>query len=147
MAGFDWQSLALCDLREYRKKQAGLENLAETIDMLDEQAVSIRGAINATSVQGGRTNRYEERLINSIAERERLEDNRLMLERQLDRIERGLDALGERERMVLDYFYIDRPEGYIDRLCEELSAEKSTVYRIKDDALYGFTMAMYGVGR
>lgn len=144
MNRFDWQTVALCDLREYRKKKTGLENLCETIEYLEEEAVALKGVSRETAVQGGQSH-YEERLINNIVEREHLEQNRRQLEWQIKRIERGLNALDERERTVLDYFYIDRPTCYLDRLCDELNAEKSTIYRIKDDALYGFTLAMYGM--
>ena len=55
------------------------------------------------------------------------------------------DTLTEDERVVLDKFYINRPTRHIDRLCDELHCEKSTVYRLKDSGLKKFTIAMYGI--
>ena len=65
--------------------------------------------------------------------------------RAIDRVNRGLGVLDEREQKILNSFYIHRMPGYIDKLTEELFCEKSTIYRIKDEALYKFTIAMYGV--
>ena len=63
----------------------------------------------------------------------------------LDLIERGLASLDKTERLVLDRFYIDRPKNHVERLMEELNYEKTRVYEIKDQALYKFTIAMYGI--
>lgn len=48
------------------------------------------------------------------------------------------------ERLVLERFYIAPHKGGIDRLCEELSIEKATVYRRKEAAVRKFAKVLYG---
>ena len=62
-------------------------------------------------------------------------------------VERGLNVLDERERAVLDAFFIMRRENHVEYLCETLHVERTTVYRIKDTALQKFTLARYGTLR
>ena len=46
---------------------------------------------------------------------------------------------------IRDRFYIDRHDGHVERLMEKYHIETSQVYRIKDEALYYFTVTMYGI--
>lgn len=75
----------------------------------------------------------------------------IMLTERLYRIEQliaitktGLKALTPQQRLVLEKFYVNRNDGYIEDLCEELCVEKSTVYRIKNAALEMFVATQYG---
>ena len=95
-------------------------------------------------MEGGASG-YEERLINYIDRKGRLEQNLGMAQARVERIERGLSVLTENERLVLTRFYIRREPRYLDRLCGELGYEMRTIYRLKDSALKKFTLAMYGV--
>jgi hypothetical protein len=56
-----------------------------------------------------------------------------------------LEGLDDRERLVLERFYIQRTRGHVERLMDELHFEKSRVYQCKDEALYKFTISMYGL--
>lgn len=141
----NWQKEAVSELRKYKARRQSLDSMAERRAALEDAFRGIRSAAaDAAPVQGG-ANRMEDSLINNIVERERLywtiEATRWLVELT----ERGLAGLDERQRTVLEKFYIDRPPDHVDWLSEHLCYEKSRVYQLKDEALYQFTVAMYGL--
>lgn len=141
----NWQKEAINDLRNYRQRKQSLENMAERRAALEDRFKSIRCvATDADPVQGG-SSRMEDSLINNIVERDRLYWTMQATQRLVDLTEKGLAGLDNRQRTVLEKFYVDRPQGYIDRLCDYLCVEQAQVYRAKDDALYRFTISMYGM--
>ena len=54
-------------------------------------------------------------------------------------------GITEVQKDFLTEFYIDRHDGHVERLMEKYHIETSQVYRIKDEALYYFTVTMYGI--
>jgi len=140
-----WSDFAIQDLRKYKYLKASLESIPERMEALRCKLVSVKGtATDKDPVQGG-TSRYEDNLLDIIVEKERLKYLYRANKKLLALIERGLASLNKTERLVLDRFYIDRPKGHVEKLMEELNYEKSRVYEIKDQALYKFTVAMYGI--
>lgn len=141
----NWKKEAENDLRSYMRRKDSLQNIQDKIASLDDRMQSIRGGMSdATPVQGGES-RAQESLINCIAEKERLGHTRAAVSRLVKLVERGLAGLTDQERRVLELFYIQRQDGYIERLMDELHVERAHVYRIKDAALYKFTVALYGI--
>lgn len=53
----------------------------------------------------------------------------------------GLDYKG---RDILSAFYIHREPQAADRLCEKYSCSKSTVYRMKNEAMREFVLRVFG---
>ena len=140
-----WSDCAIQDLRKYKYLKASMESIPERMEALCCRFESAKGAAtDKVPVKGG-LSRYEDNLIDIIVEKERLKYLYRANKTLLDLIERGLDSLDKTERLVLDRFYIDRPKGHVEKLMEELNYEKSRVYEIKDQALYKFTIAMYGI--
>ena len=141
----NWQKEAVSELRRYRARRQSLDSMAERRAALEDAFRGIRSAAaDATPVQGG-ANRMEDSLINNIVERERLYWTIEATRRLVELTERGLAGLDERQRTVLEKFYIDRPPDHVDWLSEHLCVEKSQVYRVKDEALYQFTVSMFGL--
>ena len=140
----DWQKEAINDLRKYLSRKNSIDSMTEKIKSLEERAQRFGGTSNSTPVQGG-GNKSEDTLINCIAEKIRLEENLEIAKRFVSTVERGLNYLSSDELTVLNLFYINRPTNHIERACDALHCEKSTVYRIKDSALYRFTVAMYAI--
>jgi hypothetical protein len=87
----------------------------------------------------------DDKLIDNIVQRERLVMNLEINQKLIGLIERGLSALNDTEKRVLDLFYISRSKNHIDTLMVELRYEKSMVYNLKDQALYNFTINMFGI--
>ena len=140
-----WSDCAIQDLRKYKYLQASMESIPERMEALRCRFESIKGAVtDKTPVKEG-SSRYEDNLIDIIVEKERLKYLYRANKKLLDLIERGLASLDKTERLVLDRFYIDRPKNHVEILMEELNYEKSRIYEIKNQALYKFTIAMYGI--
>lgn len=141
----NWQYNAIQDLREYEAVRRSLESIPEEIRTIEADMQIVRGtSYDKSPVQGGGSG-MEERLINYIERKERLAENYRVAAAKVKRIERGLNALSDKERLVLQRFFISRTSGHVGRLCEELGYEQAQVYRMKDAALKRFTLAMFGV--
>lgn len=141
----NWKKEAENDLRNYQRRVDSLDNAREKIRALREQMQSVKaGMSDATPIMGG-GNRAQESMVNCIAECERLEHTIKATETLVALVEKGLSALTDEERRVLDLFYIHRTRGHVEILMEELHLETSQIYRIKDAALYKFTTTLYGL--
>ena len=141
-----WKNEAMEKLRRYDVMRQALRNIPAEIARLQDEACTLRGiTTDRTSVKGG-GNRREEALINNLVERQELERTLKQVKRWLATADRGLLALAEEERLVLQRLYLYPEKGAVDRLCNELGVEQSTIYRKRDQALERFTLAMYGFG-
>lgn len=58
--------------------------------------------------------------------------------------ERALNCLPQLEREILTEFYITPHKDHVDYICTIHAVEKSTVYRIKKQALEQFSNIMFG---
>ncbi|WP_306568557.1 hypothetical protein [Faecalispora jeddahensis] len=140
-----WTECAITDLKKYRAMSESLTNIPEKIQILKIRFESIKsGSSDSTPVQGGGS-RSEDAMLDNIVERERLKLVYHADRRLVRLIDRGLSALSKEERLVIDLFYIDRPRDYIEELIKRLGYERAQIYRIKDNALYKFTVNMYGI--
>ena len=142
----DWKKCAIEDLRNYGRRRDSLDNIKSRIVALKEQYASVKCALGSDTgaVQGG-GNRIEDRMLSNIVERERLTHTYRAAKQLVDLTERGLSGLDERERLVLERFYIEPAKGSVDRLCDELGYEKTQIYHMKDSALYKYTICEYGL--
>jgi hypothetical protein len=142
--GMNWKNEAMERLRKYENMLLAAKNIPLEIRRLEEQSVAIRSgrAEDCAVLSGG--NRQEERLLENMMSRQELMWRLQQTERWLECMERALGGLNREERLVLQRFYIHPEKGSVERLCTELGAETSTVYRKRDKALRQFTIALYG---
>ena len=142
----NWEKVAIDDLRKYEKMRRSLVSIREKQAALDLQSGVIRSSFrDSEPVSGSGSSGAEDRLISNIVERERLDGNYHAVEKLVAQIDAALAMLDDQERLVLERFYINRCPGYVDRLREELGYEQRQVYRLKDEALRQFAIAMYGI--
>jgi hypothetical protein len=141
----NWQNAAIDDLKQYIDMRDSLCNVNERIAALKLKYTGIKSTNMETAPVKGGTSKIEDRLIDNIVERQRLEYTYKATKKLVDIIQRGLDGLDEKERLVLERFYIYRTSGHVERLMEELNYEQRRIYQIKDEALYKFTVKMYGI--
>lgn len=140
-----WTECAIADLRKYAGMQESLMNIPEKIRALEIRYVSVKGASSdSTPVQGGGSH-MEDAMLDNIVERQRLKILYQADLRLVKIIDRGLKSLSDEEKMVLDLFYINRTKHYLDELSKRLGYEQAQIYRIKNNALYKFTINMYGI--
>ncbi len=118
----DFRKVAIEDLKNLNYLELGIEHNKERIEELKDSSN-----------------------IDDITARERAELNNRAVIPLVENIKESLDALTETERKVLRRMYIDSERGAVEHLCEELCYEKSMIYRIKDEAIRKFTLAMYGI--
>lgn len=141
----DWKRSAIEDLRSYRSRKQSLESIPGKITALQSRFQAIKSAaMDKTPVQGG-ASRMEDSMLNNIVERERLKHTYRAVKRLVNLVDKGLAGLSENEKKVLDRFYVERRQGHIEQLTNELHVEQAQVYRLKDEALYKFTVSMYGL--
>jgi DNA-directed RNA polymerase specialized sigma subunit len=140
-----WTECAITDLRKYAGMKESLKNIPEKIRVLEIRFQSVKGASSdSTPVQGGGSH-MEDAMLDNIVERERLKILYQADSRMVKLVEKGLQSLSEEEKTVLDLFYINRSKNYLDELSKRLGYEQAQIYRLKGNALYKFTVTMYGI--
>ena len=131
-------------LRRYDGMHRALGNIPEEIRRLKEDARAMRSSGGAhISVRGGGGHR-EDALIDNLVKRQELEWTLKRVKHWILVADRGLAALLPDEKLILQRLYLHPEKGALQRLCDELGVEQSTVYRKRDQALQRFTTALYG---
>lgn len=128
----DWKREAADELRNYMNRKAAIANISDQIADLATEITSIRSASADGSPVAGGSNGRDDALVNNILKRERLEEAQRLTENRVRRVDRALNQLSERDRCVLQRFYITPCIGGVERLCRELAMRKRqlTVGRI-----------------
>lgn len=137
-----WKLLAIDELETYPAKKEALTTIPERLRELESAFVSIGSpSADKVAVQGGGGN---DKALNNIVQRDKLSQNLAEVVRFTARVERGLAILGDDENEILSRCYIHPERGAVERIASARGLDKSTVYRMRDDALRKFTIAMYG---
>ena len=119
-------------------------NLPQEIHRLNLEARRIRSArTDRVCVAGGDSSR-EEALLSNLIHRQELENALKQAKLWTSSTERALGILDSGEKLVLHRLLICPERGSIERLCEELELEPSSIYRKRDEALKRFTLAYFG---
>jgi len=133
------------DLRHYASRRRAVKSLREKILILREDFGRLKGVqTNSVPVQGGGSG-MESHLINNIAEREKLGQQLHIVSAQVKWLEKGLSGLDDEEKLILEYFYINRPPEHVELLCVKLSRGRTEIYQKKDKALDHLASRLYGV--
>jgi hypothetical protein len=141
----DYKRICIDELKCHSYKLRSLESLPEEIRRYNEQMDGIRSATSdATPVKGGGCGR-EDHLINAISRRDALSANLAVVKWQTSQVEKGLACLTEKQRRILELFYIRREYGYIQRLCHEFNESERQIYYDKDEALRRYALCRYGL--
>jgi hypothetical protein len=141
----NWKEEATEKLRKYDAMHLAVKNLPEEMKRLEQAACAIRSArTDGTPVKGG-TNRREDMLLNNLVCREELAQALNQAKLWVSTTERAFGVLSPEEKLVLYRLYIYPERNAMDRLCQELDLEQSSIYRKRDQALRRFTTALYGI--
>lgn len=141
----NWQKAAIEDLKQYPYRKESLENIACRIAALKSKYEAVRiTRPEQERIEAGQST-LENTMLDNIVERQRLGHTYKAVSRLVQLTERGLSGLGPQDRMVLERFYVDRAPGHVEGLMDKLGYEQSQIYRMKDAALYRFTVSMYGL--
>lgn len=141
----NWKEEATQKLRQYDAMHLAIQNLPEELKRLEQAACAIRSArTDGTPVKGG-TNRREDMLLSNLVCREELTNALDQAKIWVATTDRALGVLTPEEKLVLHRLYICPERNAVDRLCQELDLEQSSIYRKRDQALHRFTTALYGI--
>lgn len=141
----NWKEEATQKLRQYDAMHLAIQNLPEELKRLEQAACAIRSArTDGTPVKGG-TNRREDMLLSNLVCREELTNALDQAKIWVTTTDRALGVLTPEEKLVLHRLYICPERNAVDRLCQELDLEQSSIYRKRDQALHRFTTALYGI--
>lgn len=68
------------------------------------------------------------------------------LQKQVEILEGALQVLTPEERLVAEFLLISPEKGNVQRLCEMLHVEQSSVYRRRERVLEKLSVAIFGMG-
>ena len=142
----DWRAVAVDELKEYNARLRELDTLSVRIAEIGAEMSGIRSSCDVppVSVRGSGSSSGEDVLISRVDRRDELRRELERLKAWVGFVENALSVLTREERLILERFYVNPAKGNADRLCEELSVEKTALYRRKDAAVRSFTLARYG---
>lgn len=139
----NWKHEAMDRLQKLSVMRQAIHSIPQEMERLEAEAEGIRGlAMDAVKVAGG--GKREDALLSNLVHRQELQNAFHQANSWVNTVEGALEVLSPEERLVLERLYIYPEKRGIERLCEELQMEHSSVYRKRDRALRLFTMAMYG---
>jgi DNA-binding NtrC family response regulator len=140
----NWKSEAIDRLRRYESMKAAIQSIPDEIQRLEMEATSIKAVrTDKLPVKSGAADRNDT-LLDNMVRREELRWALKQAKLWVKTTERGLRELTPEDKLVLHRLFISNERGNIERLCQELGCEQSTVYRKRDQAIYRFTIALYG---
>ena len=141
----DWRRESAEELREYEAKKFAAQSIPQDLARLRQEAKRIGGAGSSTGPVKGGGSAWEDKQIDLICKKEKLETSLRQCREWVANVERGLAGLSAEEKLILDRFFMHPTKGNVDRLCQELGLEKSAVYERRDRALRHYTLRRYGV--
>lgn len=141
----NWKNEAIDRLSRYTAMSQALENIPKEIHRL-EQAVQQLHSHQPDIPMGNKTpGPRDDVLIGNIIKRQELMGSYEDAKIWVDTTDHALSVLNQEERTILEKMYVSPQRGVVGMLCGELGMEQSSIYRKRDQALYRFTMALYGV--
>ena len=132
-------------LCNYEIMCVAVKNLQEQICYLKQQQEGIHAVRTDRVVVKYHQERSEDRLLENIEQRQKLEIALKNTRQWLQIVDRALQALSKDEQMILQICYIHKTPRAVVELCRLLQMEKSSVYRKRDKALDRLALALYGV--
>lgn len=140
-----WQVICIADLKAYKGKEKSIANLEAELVEVKSRCGSIPSMrYDKERTSGGEPHNPADQWINDLVMREEIEAQLRKVRFEVEKVRRVLEQLTEEERAVLNGFYMNRGNRYIDRLIDQLHLEKSSIYRLKDRALENYALFAYG---
>lgn len=140
-----WRDMAIQDLRRYMGLVNGIKNIKERIEIMELKTKDVRVSKITNIPHSNNSNTSQDTILDNLVFKEKLKYLLMADVKLVNIIERGVKALSEQEQMVIYNFYIDRKDNHIQKLEKKLHLERSQIYKLKDKALYNFTLNMYGI--
>lgn len=138
-----WLIMAERDLERYGHRKATIQNLTDRLKYLASCTNLKSASLDKIPTQCGGT-AFEDAILDNLVEKEIHTKTIAESKDLIRRAERALEGLSDREKKVLDIFYINKQNNAIDRLKKELNLSERQIYNIRDYAIHIFALRMYG---
>lgn len=138
----DYRVIAKQMLCQYKSIKCAVNNISIRINELRDMLLALENPVLKERVQGGL---MEDKTLSILCEIDRLERILDLRKKDIERMDNALAVLSEEQSRILWEFYIENNGGHVERLMQELSLERRTVYYRHDAALKAFTLAMFGL--
>lgn len=115
------------------------------LSQLEEARVSCQTSLTNAEKLGRNADIYEEHLISLLADMEDCRFRKSIVERELSKIEKGLNGLTEYQKDLINTFFVEKTLGGAEDIMLRWRRERSTVYRDRVRVLEDFTRSVYGV--
>ena len=142
----NWKHEAIEKLNNLPAMLMAVDNIPAEIKRLEQELIDLRG-IQPDRLPHITPDRTDDPLINNIVHREELSQAYNRAKIWVDTTRRAFKVLSKEEQTVLMAMYVNPTYGGVSELCKQLGMEQSTLYRRRDEALYQFTLALYGASR
>lgn len=140
----NWKEEATDRLRQYDSLRQACSNIPQQLEQLHNRIYRSKSANLQPGGSKGGYSRGDGALLNDLVLQQELRGNLERSRSWVRMTEEALKILTGEERLILRRLYIYPESGSLERLCQELGVEKSSVYRRRDRALEKFTLALYG---
>lgn len=142
----NWKQEAIEKLNNLPAMVIAVDNIPAEIKRLEQEAVQLRG-IQPDRLPHTTPDRGDTPMLNNIVKREELSQAYDRAKIWVDTTRRAFKVLTEEEQSILMGMYVNPSYGGVADLCKKLGLEQSTLYRKREEALYQFTLALYGATR
>ena len=140
----NWKNEAIERLTRYSAMSQAVENIPKEITRLERSIQELRGH-RPDQFPGAKTpGPRDDALIGSIIKRQELSDSYENAKIWVDTTDQAMSVLNQEEKTILTKMYVTPEKGVVNQLCLAFGVEQSSIYRKRDQALYRFTMALYG---
>lgn len=140
----NWKNEAIERLTKYSAMIQAVENIPREIDRLACSVQELHGRKIEKTRTAKNAGPGDDVLIGNIIKRQELTHIYENAKIWVDTTNCALSVLNAEERKILERMYISPQRGIVGQLCTELGVEQSSIYRKRDQALYRFTIALYG---
>ncbi len=140
-----WQKIVIEELENHQSKINSLDNIKSKIHNLENKKSSLKGAnYDITPCTGSGGTHWEDNLINTIIEIDKLKETYKRNKRDVDRIAGALKKLDGQQYEIIEGFYINKKKSYAMEASKKLKYDKSHIYNLKENALRKITLELYG---
>ncbi len=141
------------DYREHAKDLLKRKNalvsayaaIKDELNSLENERAACKAAIARARNEKRDISLYEDRLYGILADLDDCRFRKMVVERELKKLEKGMSALDEYERDLLEHFFCEPCAGASEIMMEKYFKERSTLYRDRLNALELFTRSVYGL--
>ena len=140
----NWRQEARDQLAAYEYNRNALKSMELMSKQIEMELRSTSGQKLDAPIRGSGGD-YEDFRLNRLVKLENLRNRIRQIETWLAAMDSALQTMSPEDRLVLGRLFIHPYKGAVEQLCQELSLERTTVYRMRDKSLERFTLALYGI--